>query len=64
MLARARVLPDPALPPLPQARARYRGWALLLPSGRSGSFRTVSTHPPVHGGDYTKTMTLNYDEVG
>ena len=29
LLSRARVLPDPALPLIPRARARYRGWSVF-----------------------------------
>ena len=45
-LAPERVLPYPALPPLPRARARFCGWAMhprLL--DRPGLYRTISNHP-------------------
>ena len=45
-LARVRILPNPSLPPLPRARVRFRGWAVILrPLDRLTLYGTVSTHP-------------------
>ena len=44
-LARARVLPDLALPPLPRARAQLRGRAVFLSSRRSWSTKELCIYP-------------------